>query len=364
MKKIIIFNIALCSIVAMLTISCSKDYVQENQFETVEFSTRSGEVKRWQQQLEWTAGAYKSVFPELRLLGWRKIGTLNCDEAIEKFVEDGLQDNKMFGHTVDLEKEIYEIATRSELTQKYGVWDDNAIEIIKQQFIDAIPINAEIIELQWNYKGETFTEKIAVINGEDELGSGIVFNTINQFLLVKDVPLAEWQIKDREERAHKAMTITPEEQKFIEEYMRQKRQKNNSTRIGIDGEEEPKTLVTVPTPHYYTSAITIGGISVCCVGLKSATEFDLNTATLNAWDVVIEYHNSAIGYCCSTNAVLTSGIIGQTVSASHIWGWAWGPIVSTESPARVTQGRKELIFTGLCSETFQSSEFTEFCPMY
>ena len=365
MKRVIlksVLSVALCSIVAMLTTSCSKDFVQENQFESVEFSPRGGKIYRWQQQLEWTAGAYKIVFPELELVGWRKAGVLNSKEAIENFVEDGLQNNKMFGHTVDLEKGIYEIAPRSELTQKYGVWGDKAIEIVKQQFIDATPVGAEIVELQWSYKGKPFTEAIAVINGKDELGNGIVFNTINQFLLVKDVPLADWQIEEREELKRKATSITPEEQEMIEEHMRKKRQNGNSTRTGIDGEEEPKNLQVVGTPHSYLSTWTVGGISVCDVSLIFVAEFDLNTATFNAWDVVIEKHNSAPGYSCDTDAMLTEGISGVSVAAKYIWGWAWG--YTPYGPnIDVSRGQQTLMFSGNYQEATLSGEETVFCPM-
>ena len=357
-----IFNIALCSIVAMLTISCSKDLAQEETYESVDFTTEEGIQYRWQEQLRWCADAYEIVFPDLKLTGWKRAGVLDSQEAIEKFIDDGLQDNKMFGHTVDIEKGIYEVATRAELASKYGVWSDEAINTLKQQIAKNLYIGAEIIELQWSYKGKLFTEKIAVSNNIDELGNSILFNTVNQFLVVRNVPLADWQIEYIKQKEHEAKTITPEKLKLIDEHLAKTR--NNTPRIGIDGEEEEKVLQPQYRTHGDVSIDRIGGYPVFDVELIFVAQFEMNTRTFDAWDAIIVKHNSAYGYQCDTDAVLTYGIPNVSAVANYIWGYTWAYVGYYETQRLVSVSRGDgILYYSHLDNKFESEEQAIFCPM-
>lgn len=355
-----VLSIVLCSIVAMLTISCSKDIVQESEFNPVEFYEEDGQLPRWQEQLQWIADTFKNVFPELELAGWRNVGNLNSQEAIDKFLEEGLQDNKFFGHTIDAENRVYEVAPRSELMQKYGVWNENATAILKKQFKDKMPIGANIIELRWIYKGEEYIEKIAVTNEIDELGNAIRFSTVSQFIRTVDVPLADWQIKDLKERQQ--TVIAPDKQLLIENCA--KKLRDRTTRTGIDGEEEPRNLYQINNPYGYISPHHINGVSVCDVELIFVTQFDMNTLTFDAWDVIIVRHNSVYGYQCDTDAVLTYGIKDVSASASHIWGYTWAFIGynETERVVDVSRGINYLYFSHLDNK-YISDNISVVCPI-
>lgn len=355
-----VLSIVLCSIVAMLAISCSKDIVQENEFETIEFYAKEGQLPRWQEQLQWISDTFEDVFPDLKLVGWRSIGSLNSQTEIEKFIEEGLQDNKFFGHTIDAENRVYEVAPRSELNQKYGVWNENATAILKKQFKDKMPIGANIIELRWIYKGEEYIEKIAVSNEIDELGNAIRFSTISQFILTKNTPLADWQIKDINQRKQEIMT--PEKQNLVELCI--KKLKSKTTRTGIDGEEEPRNLYHASSHHSYLSPYRINGASVCDVELIFVTQFDMNALAFDAWDVVIVKHNSTTGHQCDTDAVLTYGIKGVSASATHKWGYTWAFIgyTETERVVDVSRGTDCLYFSHIENQ-YISDDISVLCPI-
>lgn len=316
-----VLSIVLCSIVAMLAISCSKDIVQENEFETIEFYAKEGQLPRWQEQLQWISDTFEDVFPDLKLVGWRSIGSLNSQTEIEKFIDDGLQDNKMFGHTIDVENKIYVVAPRSELMQKYGVWSDEAINPLKNDYNAIIPIGANIIELKWIYKGKEYFEKIAVSNEIDALGSAIKFSTISQFILVKDkyFTLNDWQINDKKQSELKAKIISPEVIKQLEIVL-----ETNKTRTGIDGEEEVFEYLTYYEHHQARSDTYVGGVPTYDILMHTVTQFSKHDLIFRGWGKVIERCNAAPNYCCDVDATLIGGEVGISTGISYKWGYAHG----------------------------------------
>ena len=220
-----VLSIVLCSIVAMLAISCNGKIAKEEKFEPVEFSTKAESLYRWQEELEYLADTYKKHFPNLELVGWRNVGTLNSREAINKVIDDGFRDDAIIGHMVDFDAGVYTVAPLAEIAARYGVKEpsfsregfDKLIQHYKNR---NIPIGTELVELDWKYKGQPFVEKIIVIKNYKD--TGILFSTISHRIAIKDAAPPKWYAKEVEERRQFVIDSlnTPEAKKKLAEHMK------------------------------------------------------------------------------------------------------------------------------------------------
>ena len=228
MRKFVksVLCIALCSIAAIATCNAG------NKFKPVESLANEENALRWQQQLKWTAGAYDILHPELKLLGWREVGTLSSQEQIDKFLKDGVDENRLYSHTIDVKSCKYEIAPLGELAKKYDVWKNASFENAKKIYGSKLASGAKVVELKWQYKGKKFVEKIAVTDKHDDMG-GIIFSTIHIPVDSNKVPLADWQkeeIKQREIERQKREEYfkSPEGQKMLREHMQKNGQRTSA----------------------------------------------------------------------------------------------------------------------------------------
>lgn len=216
-----LFGIALCSIVAIAP--CSVMASSAKKFKSVKQLSQGQNAPRWQQQLKWSADAYAVVYPELKLLGWREIGPLNNQEEIDQFIREGVDKDKLFGHTIfskgDGKIQGYEIAPLTELAQKYDVWKGTTFENVKKVCNDRLSANAKVVELKWQYKEKQFIEKIAVSDQHNAQG-GIIFSAIKLAVNSNKVPVAEWQIKDRERSIAKSEVDLSKYDKIDDDYWR------------------------------------------------------------------------------------------------------------------------------------------------
>ena len=79
-----LFCATLCSIVALTP--CQAEVTGDKKYKSVKKLAQGKNAPRWQQQLKWSAEAYDVVYPELKLLGWREVGTLTSQEQIDLFI--------------------------------------------------------------------------------------------------------------------------------------------------------------------------------------------------------------------------------------------------------------------------------------
>ena len=218
-----VLSVALCSIVAMLAMPCQAKTAKDGKYNPVSALAKDQNPLRWQQQLKWTAGAYELEYPELKLLGWREVGVLNNQKDIDQFIAGNVDKDKLYSHIIDYKNKKYEIAPLSQLAKKYDVWKNANFDSAKRAYGDKL-VGEKVVELQWQYKGKKFVEKIAVTDKHDEMG-GILFSAIKLPIDSNRVPLADWQresIKQHEKERQERIKYlnSPEGQKMLKEHMR------------------------------------------------------------------------------------------------------------------------------------------------
>ena len=163
-----VLSVALCSIVAMLAMPCQAKTAKDGKYNPVSALAKDQNPLRWQQQLKWTAGAYELEYPELKLLGWREVGVLNNQKDIDEFIAGNVDKDKLYSHIIDYKNKKYEIAPLSQLAKKYDVWKNANFDSAKRAYGDKL-VGVKVVELQWQYKGKKFVEKIAVTDKHDEV---------------------------------------------------------------------------------------------------------------------------------------------------------------------------------------------------
>ena len=199
MKRFILsaMCIALCSIAAIATCNA------ENKFKPIKSLPKGEKAHRWQQQLKWSADVNKEVFPELQLLGWREVGKFNNQEEIDKLLRDGVDKDRLYGHTIHNKEgkiEGYEILPLSELAEKNAMFKNVTFEAAKSIYGSRISTDDKIVELKWQYKGKEFIEKVAVTEKLNNSRDGLLFSTVGSGLAVNGndlkMPRPDWLIAD------------------------------------------------------------------------------------------------------------------------------------------------------------------------
>ncbi|MBR4854687.1 MAG: hypothetical protein IKU88_08175 [Alistipes sp.] len=165
MKKHLSFMMAIVLVCAMA--SCS-EAINDNL--SVSNPKIRAEKSIWEHQLDYVMEHNTVVETPLKLLGYKRIGTITNEGDIDSYLMSIYSDDAYIAVSAPLSEQKYEIFQYRDITE--GERDFDATAILKQQqtyLRSKISINTHVIELTWQYKDNKFTSLALAADGEEGL---------------------------------------------------------------------------------------------------------------------------------------------------------------------------------------------------
>lgn len=182
MRKIILI---LLVGVGLFMVSCSSDINLKQELFCKDSVLPSNNT--WQKQLEYALDKNRTKTrvgtDEIFLSGYFNKGVINSEEEIPSVIEHLFSDESFIVHYIDNER--FEILPLKTFMKEMSVKNvDYLFSDVRTQLEDIIKVGMDLIELEWSYKGKTFST-IAIASNDY---GGIIYDSIGSFIIdsVKD----------------------------------------------------------------------------------------------------------------------------------------------------------------------------------
>lgn len=285
MKKKLLLLLPIISVLS----SCSNNMFMNQEDETVNLNTKP---TTWQEQLEYAKNSLntRATTDRISLLSYTYVGKIDSESDIPLIMEQLFSDNFFTVlYTDDSNFDIVPMRTIVQTAKEQGL--DNPFDDLKSQLKVMIQVGMELIELEWNYKGETYYSTAIASNKK----GGIIYDHIG------------FMIKDKTE------SVSYEEEFDSNILVVKTRSETNSDDITkVFNENE-----TCRNPY----DVILYKYNITCTSVfnNSGTLID---RTLN------KYTQAMFPWSCSADIRTISGELDESLFHEFAWGYAYGCMIT------------------------------------
>lgn len=263
---------------------------------------------QWEKQLQHAQSL--NGYQQLELKQYRYIGKVESEAQKKQLIEDLFADDTYTVAFYSPDCSIFEFKTWGDLKET----KEDIGNLLKSQVEESIVIrDTEIIELEWNYKGNTFLS--TALSSEK---SGIFYDNIASYI----------------------------SDPTVDKNSKQKKVYGTITRQG----EYYRVPFTLSDREYNW----LGGVK-WEYEIKCTTLFDRNGIFYDTEDMRAS-HQSSLGWCVDAKIQTVAGVIGQT--DYHRFAWAW--VADNKATPIISGGSFGFSISG--SGRGETGEETHRCP--